>query len=905
MRHVLTCGGLEFFAAFDILCLTETFQLTSTSIQGFYCHESLAGKGEAGRPYGGVLVGIKPGLNARMKNSSPHHVAVELEKLNVVCCYYSPTVSVDDLLEDLMSALGLLDLRKPTLLGGDFNARLDIPNVAKTNDLTDALADFGFLLFNKPEDYTFRASNNHGTSTIDLAFGTLPLRVQVDCSSKVSSLRRHLPVIIKCDSSRPTPPEVVRSRVSRKLIPELLDLLDPTDIERFLTESDSDAAYAALVSSLLNSTSAPAPPIAPSRFIERDRDCVRLRRRVLSLHHLIRCRPWLWEELAVAKREYSLRLRVVKEEQRLREEDKRLAEAEKFPWKLNPRRNGSFNCPLPLEAFTKHFKEVFQSTENIDVAIDPEWLTSDEGVLNRDFTEGELLTCLRSCGDRKATGLDDIANEHLKGSFPVLGPLWVMLFNLILSSGSIVEAWKQSIVSVLYKGKGDPADPNSYRGIAWLSHPFKWLTKCLATRIYSFVINRTMPEEQHGFIRGKSTTLAIGKLREAVINRENPLYAVFVDFKKAFDSVPRRLLIWKLVHLHNIRGRILRCLLAIYSVNFIRLFDGLSFSVPMEQDVGVLQGDSLSPLMFILFLADLPSALLCVRDLTCLLYADDLVIFSESIESVQKAVDVLFFYCKENGLQVNVSKTKAMKFRRGGKLKRSDIIKFGEVVLEFCDEYEYLGVVLQQTWTFTRHFKKKYHKYLTRLNQCRNLRDLSLSGAVRYFDCLLKPIVVYGLEPVWPDLKEHHFELIDKFKWTFFKRVLSVHMNTRNRLVCLLSGLPCLSEELGLRFGVTPELQNHLEAFQEKMFLVDPDVFLSPAFVQSAWKCTQSKKRHLSVRVSVHGFHFKFCRKKNCFDRSDSCTCRFCQLPAGRLLHALECPFLSLKGLDFVDNLEV
>ena len=136
--------------------------------------------------------------------------------------------------------------------------------------------------------------------------------------------------------------------------------------------------------------------------------------------------------------------------------------------------------------------------------------------------------------------------ERLKMKLSIL---WVGLFNLILETGSIVTVWKDSMIRVLFKGKGQITDTNNYRGIAMMSHAFKLFTKLLTNRILKVTEGRTLPDEQYGFRKGKSTKDAIGEIstvvKECLSIPKNPLYAVFVDFSKAFDTVARGLLINK------------------------------------------------------------------------------------------------------------------------------------------------------------------------------------------------------------------------------------------------------------------------------------------------------------------------------------------------------------------------
>ena len=90
----------------------------------------------------------------------------------------------------------------------------------------------------------------------------------------------------------------------------------------------------------------------------------------------------------------------------------------------------------------------------------------------------------------------------------------------------------------------------------------------------------------------------------------------------------------------------------------------------------------------------------------------------------------------------------------------------------------------------------------------------------------------------------------------------------------------------------------------EKFCEIDPDFYFSPAMLQDKWKGPKEKKRHLVTRVSVHGFHFKFCSNVGFHERSDGCVCKFCFQNCHKLLHVIDCPFLSVRGLSFVNDIE-
>ena len=165
---------------------------------------------------------------------------------------------------------------------------------------------------------------------------------------------------------------------------------------------------------------------------------------------------------------------------------------------------------------------------------------------------------------------------------------------------------------MLYKGKGDIGNCDNYRGISLLTHMMKVFTKLISQKLLKVV---RLPDEQFGFRKGKSTMDAINILRqrvkEALSSPRTPLYAVLIDFKKAFDQVPRQKLLEKLTKFHGIPpdSRLHMIIKDLLKQNFIQIDDGLRKTGLIRQKDGVLQGDSLSPLLFIAFVADLPDEL--------------------------------------------------------------------------------------------------------------------------------------------------------------------------------------------------------------------------------------------------------------------------------------------------------
>ena len=225
----------------------------------------------------------------------------------------------------------------------------------------------------------------------------------------------------------------------------------------------------------------------------------------------------------------------------------------------------SSNVNMPThEAFVEYFEKLGSVPEEDIIhssdPIDPDVDVIDDGSLNTDIKDEEVLKAIRKLKNNKACGFDLILNEFLKSSSSKLCNILTMLFNLVLSSGKIPDDWSVGIICPIYKGKGDKLNVDSYRGITILSCLGKLFTSIINDRIQAFVDdNNLLGNEQAGFRQGNSTTdhvFALHCLIDIYLQQRKRLFCTFVDYKKAFDSVQRSLLWDKLLN-SGIFGKVL------------------------------------------------------------------------------------------------------------------------------------------------------------------------------------------------------------------------------------------------------------------------------------------------------------------------------------------------------------
>ena len=166
-------------------------------------------------------------------------------------------------------------------------------------------------------------------------------------------------------------------------------------------------------------------------------------------------------------------------------------------------------------------------------------------------------------------------------------------------------------------------------------------------------------------------------IRKKCHEQSSKIFSCFVDFKKAFDSVPRDLLLRKILNM-GISGRFFNILRNIYTTDKACVKMGQTRSDFFGLNIGVRQGCILSPLLFNLFISDLAKKFDTMEEkvqlgsisVNSLFWADDLVLFSETKEGLDRLLNTLEEYCRENELMINTKKTKCMIFEKTGRLMR-------------------------------------------------------------------------------------------------------------------------------------------------------------------------------------------------------------------------------------------
>ena len=287
---------------------------------------------------------------------------------------------------------------------------------------------------------------------------------------------------------------------------------------------------------------------------------------------------------------------------------------------------------------------------------------------NCNLTKNEILNATKLLTNKKTPDHTGVSSNFVKQTISTLVDPLLHIFTLSFSTGMVPMQFKIAKVIPIFKS-GDRSCMDNYRPISLLSVFSKILEKLVAARLLNFLNeNKILSKWQFGFRSGHSTTHPmvhfLNKISES-LNKKKHTVAIFCDLKKAFDTCNHTILLSKLKR-YGISGIELEWFKSYLTgrKQFVNIKDRSSHL--LEISLGVPQGSILGPLLFILYINDLPLSskflsLLFADDTTLLLTHDNRnILITEANEEFRKICE----YFRVNKMVLHPDKTKFMLFTR-------------------------------------------------------------------------------------------------------------------------------------------------------------------------------------------------------------------------------------------------
>lgn len=418
---------------------------------------------------------------------------------------------------------------------------------------------------------------------------------------------------------------------------------------------------------------------------------------------------------------------------------------------------GVYNSSRHNDQFNNSADDInnaFASSFTVDNSSLPVPPINEYGFMFSNVTVEQIFLAMNSIKS-DAVGLDHIPLSFLKAVFPFLSECFCYVFNLCINSGKFPKSWKFVKVIPVRK-KTHNSDITNLRPISILCALSKVFEKLLKTQILDFIQHHGyLSDFQSGFRSGHNTTTAFLKIHDdihKVVDKRGIALLLLIDFSKAFDRISHNKLLLKLSHNFSFSRSAIK-LIRSYLTNrmqCVSIDEHLSQSINIVS--GVPQGSVLGPLLFSLYINDLPFVL---QHCEIHMFADDVQLYicssslgiNDIVRLMNADLERILVWSTRNLLPINVEKTKAICIARTRLVEHKPPIILGGNPIEYVERAVNLGFVITSDLEWDSQISHTCGKIYGSLRQLKlSSSMLSRDVKLKLFKSLVLPHFIYGAE---------------------------------------------------------------------------------------------------------------------------------------------------------------
>ena len=466
---------------------------------------------------------------------------------------------------------------------------------------------------------------------------------------------------------------------------------------------------------------------------------------------------------------------------------------------------------------------------------------------NINITEEDVYNALTDLDTTKATGPDCIPPIVLSKCASVLFRPLHHLFSLTLKYGYLPADWKIHKVIPIFKS-GDRTLVKNYRPISLLSNTSKVLERI----IYNKIINHISPQinpGQFGFMQNRSTTQQLLLFLSNAFNTRQQLDTVYLDISKAFDTVCHAKLLNKL-SAFNISGNLWLWFKNYLTNRFQFVSINNEYSTLLPVISGVPQGSILGPLLFIMYMNDLPDAIHWSK---AFLFADDTKCFKqikslEDQQHFQHDLDNLSSWCTTSCLSFNSSKSIHISFN----CKISTSYNIRDTPINSNHSHKDLGIIINDSLNWNFHHDAILGKAYRTLGLIRRTFNKTISTPAKFklYTSLVRSQVLY-CSPVWRPYLLKDIQRLEQLQRRATKYILNDYISDYKTRLTRLQLLPIMYIlEIADILFLIKNLKNPTDSFNINNYI---------SFSTSSTRSCGMKLRH-NVSFTNKNRHFYFNR---------------------------------------------